>query len=395
MNRPVKLDFVTRPNEQKYWGGDLKTLYAICEGMKELGHEAKIVPDIAQLKKPDFVFLSNTTLDLNPQKTVLDFHGLPYGLIPFHEDFLHYMPTAAGFYYYIRGCLDASLNPKGDFSLDDLIERPYILNYYAMPPVDKHSANEEVIRDAKICIANSETEAKTLRRDAPGCNAVVVPWAPGFAEDFKEKEITDEFLRFTGLKSGEYILQVGRIQSRKNQLATILATRDIDAPLVFITTTSGYHYLSTCLAAIVKWRKAPTFLVAQHLPAAKTGPHRILPMPGGKKLSSSMLSSAFAHAGLHLHPAYYELPGATYFESAYYGVPTIASSWTTIGDYFKEVPLDDRIEYCLPYALSEITRLVQKKMGQKFSRNPQHPVFQRTRLDVAKDIECILTPMLT
>src|ERR1700687_2414991 len=105
------------------------------------------------------------------------------------------------------------------------------------------------------------------------------------------------------------------------------------------------------MEAIQRWRKGPTLLLSQTLPEGQLGSLRILPMPGREKLSTSMLQSAFAHAGLHLHPAFYELPGATYFESAILGVPTIASTWTTIDEYFLDPQLDERIEYSLPYDL--------------------------------------------
>ncbi|MBI3508809.1 MAG: hypothetical protein HY069_04180, partial [Chlamydiia bacterium] len=208
----------------------------------------------------------------------------------------------------------------------------------------------EVLKDAAICIANTRTEAQTIYRDCPKANVKVVHWAPGFGEEFLQQPVTDEFLRFTGLQSGEYILQVGRMQMRKNQLGSILATKDLDIPLVFITTSTGPKYIETCLAAIKKWRKGPTFIIGQDLPEEQLGPHRLIPMPNRQKLSTSMLHSAFGHAGLHLHPAFYELPGATYFESLICGVPTIASTWTTV------------------------------------SKTPLHPALTRTNIDVAREI---------
>ena len=102
-----------------------------------------------------------------------------------------------------------------------------------------------------------------------------------------------------------------------------------------------------------------------------------------------MLLSAFFHAGLHLHPSFYELPGYTYLESAKFGTPTIASLWSSLKDYLTDssgkYALDDRIEYVLPYDLTAIRGLIEKKFGQRYPRSPELPIFQRTAQDVAKE----------
>jgi hypothetical protein len=136
----------------------------------------------------------------------------------------------------------------------------------------------------------------------------------------------------------------------------------------------------------VKWRKAPTIIVAQEIPSCEEGPLKIVPMPNNQKLSNSMLQSAFYHAGLHLHPAFQELPGYTYFESVLLGIPTIASSWTTIKDYFSNPDMDDRIEYCHPGNLKEIKKIIEKKFGQKYLSPTNHPIFNRSKSEMASEI---------
>ncbi len=382
----MKISFITRPNEKTKWGGDLKTIHAIRDGLRALGCAVHLAPSVMDLPASDFVFLTNTCLDLRNDRKIVQLQGMPYGVIGFHEDTIKFFGPAFGFYHYVRSCLDGAVDDGVDFSIEALFENPHLIHYYAMPPRKSNLVNYEVLKDAKVCIANTETEAKTMLRDCPSCNAQVVPWAPGFAEDF-EREATGEFLALTGLKSREYILQVGRFELRKNQLGTILATKDLDLPLVFIATKGSYEwYEAACMEAIQKWRKGPTLILSQTLPEGQSGSLRVLPMPGREKLSTSMLQSAFAHAGLHLHPAFYELPGATYFESAILGVPTIASTWTTIDEYFLDPKLDERIEYSLPYDLPRLTQLVHKKLGQTFPLEPLHPIFRRTKVDVAKEI---------
>jgi len=247
------------------------------------------------------------------------------------------------------------------------------------------------LKNARVCIANSPTEAETMRRDCPSCQARVVYWSAGIAESVNEKP-DEKFFAFSGLENANYILQIGRFEPKKNQLATILATKDFDLPLVFIATNIfDKKYFLTCMEAVQKWRKGPTLILSQELPSTQLGNVSIQQLPKGLPLSKEMLLSAIAHAALHIHPAFYELPGYTYLEAAKMGTPTIASSWTTIRDYFTdektgEYSLDQRIEYCLPYDIPAMTQLIWKKIGERFPFDNTHPVFSRTKVDVARDI---------
>jgi len=382
----MKISLVSRTNQHTKWAGDLKAVESLRLGLQSLGIEAEIVGSTYDLDTTDFVFLTNTCLDLRADQKILELRGLPYGLIGFHEDTIQFFGPSIGFFEYIRKCLYNETDDGISFSLEALEENPHLIHYYGLPPRKSNLINYEILKNAKVCIANSPTEAKTMLRDCPSSNVKEVFLPPGFAEDFSPTS-TEEFLTLTGLKSKEYILQVGRFEFRKNQLGSIVAMRDLDIPLVLIATKGVYDwYENACIDAIVKWRKAPTIIVAEALSARKEKGLQIIPMPGGKKLSTSMLQSAFFHAGLHLHPAFQELPGYTYFESAALGIPTIASCWATIKDYFKEPLGDDRIEYCLPFDLPKLKSLITKKFGQTFSPMPGHPAFRRTGKDMAREI---------
>lgn len=384
---------MTRANEAEKWGGDLIALYAIKEGMEQLGHQVEIGSTTEKIADADFVFLSNTCLDLRACCHLVRLLGKRYGVIAFHEDFIQYYGPSRGFYHYIREILNESIEEGVPFSLDHLYENPQLIHYYAPPPAKRGLLNYDVLKNAEVCIANSPTEAQTMKRDCPSCNAQVIPWSSGLAEEL-DREPNEDFLQLTGLQKKGYILQVGRFEMRKNQLGTLLATKDFDLPLVFIATTTAVHsteYLFTCLEAIHKWRKGPTLIISQELPSYKSGNLTILQMPGGQKLPRETLLSAFGHAGLHIHPAFHELPGYTYLESAKLGIPTIASTWTSIRDYFTEektghYSLDNRIEYCLPYDLPGLTQLVWKKWGEEFSPDHSHPIFTRTKVDMAREI---------
>jgi len=384
----MKLGFCLRSSAHERWGGDIKSVDEIVDGMKELGVDTQSSADFSQLAHCDFLFLTNTILDLNQEYNLISALGKPYGIVCFQEDAIRYFGPAYGFFIYIDQCLKKSTHDHFEFEIEKLIENPSIIHYFAPTPHLKALANYEVIKNASLCITNSQTEEKTLLRDCPHARSAVIPWTPGFAQSFQEPD--DQFLKWTGLKKGEYILQVGRLEPRKNQLATILATKDLDIPLVFIATRSySSEYQDTCLEAIRKWRKGPTIVISETLNAQKD-PFRILEMPGKEKLSTEMLASAYANAGLHMHPAFQELPGYTYLESAALGIPTIASSWTTIADYFTcpktgNYELDKRIVYAEPHNISHLTQLVKEEFGKKYP-TCQHPIMHRKPIDIAKEI---------
>jgi hypothetical protein len=383
----MRFAFVRSPQYSE-WGGDLKAIQDLQEGLHLLGHASQIVHEPGSALSADYIFFIGTLLDQSSNFHFMQLAHRNYGCIAFHEDHLLYSGASFGFPYYISNILQQTLEENVSFSLKDLYERPHLIFYYdRMRPVNVLQ-NYEFLKKATSLIVSSPTEQKTLLRDVPGSSPHIVLWGAGHARELVQKP-TEDFLSFTGLANGSYILQVGRMSSRKNQLATLLATKDLDIPLIFIAMnrcTPAYEQLF--FAAAAQWRKAPTFLISQHLPASQ-GPVTVIPTPDGKILSSSLLLSAFAHAGLHMHPAFYELPGYTYFESARFGVPTIASEWTSLKDYFTDASgrytLDDRIEYALPYDLPALTALAKKKFGQKYPQFPLHPIYERTAKDIAHD----------
>ena len=191
------------------------------------------------------------------------------------------------------------------------------------------------------------------------------------------------------------------METRKNQLGSVLATCNIDVPLVFIA-SKGYQewYELHVVNAAAKFRKAPTILVSQHYPTQHVGNGmRIIQMPGGERLTEACLVSAFRHCGLHLHPAFYEALGYTNLEAVDIGVPTVASAWGTLRDYCLfgggDAAMGDRFEYVLPYHLSSLEEAVQRNFGRKVSPGLDHPIFRRTVEDVGRETLAIIEKHLS
>jgi glycosyltransferase involved in cell wall biosynthesis len=380
----LNIAFVTRKNESK-WGGDLPALHSFYRGLKEIGQDSLIGPTVQDVLDADFIFLSNTSFNLKEEYETILRQKKRFGIIGFHADRTQYYSYCYGFMNYVGLCL-AQEFPF--FDLDQLLNNPQIVQYFPYTPPPLFEENYEILRQAEVCIATSHTEEAVMQRDSPGCNSKVVYLDCGIQDSFRED---DSFLRWTGLKKEDYVLQVGRIELRKNQLGTILAMRDLDIPLVFIATETFYpSYERMCFEAIKKWRKAPTLVISQNHANHQDGNLRILQMPGQEKLPLPQLISAYRHAGLYCHPAFCELPGLTCLEAAKLGTSVIASQWMTLRDYFidpiMKTASSDAISYVLPYDIQAISEQVKKQFGKKSKDLSRHPIFQRTRRDVAKDL---------
>ncbi len=387
----MKIGFITRRNHHA-WGGDLGVVHALMRGLKDIGEEAICAPTAFELQEADILVLTNSTVDQRTQGEALTIIGKPYVVLGAHEDILTYYTPATGFRNYVLNCLGSGFATDNglEFSLDQLLDMPHIVHYYGDPAKRSTLYNYDLLKNAALCIANSPSEAAFMRRDCPACKTAVVPVAPGFVAGYRGIP-DDSFIQWTGLKSKSYVLQVGRLEFRKNQFGTLLAMRNFDIPLVFIATRAfQVEYEEACVEVALRWRKAPTLFISQNLKPFEQGHVKILPMPEGGKLPQELLLSAYYHAGLHLHPAFQEIPGLTYLEAARLGTPTIGSPWCTITDYFYDqrlghANLDGRMAYLLPYHIREIEELIPQMFGKSFPPLEDHPIFTYTESDAARN----------
>ena len=384
----MNIGIVTRKNDTQA-GGDIVALENIAEGFRDLGYKVFLGPTPESVIKSDFIFLSNTCTDLTESVNVLKANCKQWGIIGFHEDFAKYYSDSMGFLKYIAHSLQGSKCNGVLMTLEKLLEVPEIFRFqneaYPAAPFMAY----ETLKSAKVCVASSFTEEKTMLKDCPTANTIVSPLSTGLVTE--KEPYSDEFLTLTGLTKGEYVLQVGRLEIRKNQLATILAMRNIDKPLVFIA-TKGYSpgYEEIVLKAIAEYRKAPTYIISESLPTETIGGLQIIQMPNREKLPKSCIVSAYQNAGLHCHPAFYETPGFTYLEASRLGIASVASSWGSFKDYCKldgnSETLNGLIKYEKPYDINGLEKAIKNMFGKYGSIPKNHPILFRTNKDTAMDI---------
>lgn len=362
---------VTRDNESTNWGGDLKALYTIRDGLNEIGYKSITTSDINVACGSDFVFVSNTCLNLSKYLAPLKSSGKPFGLIAFHEDYKLYQGMSEWYPRHIKELIN---NNK----LDSLTKPDYRAGGPAL------NANKQLIESCDVVVLNSKHELSTMTRDYPNANGKVVYWTPGFADewtDVSDNSFCDQY----NLTPGEYMLQVGRIETRKNTIGTILATQNMTTPLVLIGNKGGQRWYRDIAVECIKRRKGPTIIISDYIQSQTSGRVTIYntQQQFGGKLPTNLLKSAFASAAVNVHPAFYELPGYTYLEAAAVGTPSVGGEWCSIHEY----GLGDLVKTCCPYDLDSIRQAIDFQLSNKPTTNPQNVKFlSRTKADVARDL---------
>ncbi len=360
--------FVAR-TDYRFLGGN-RLCDNLLKGLRELGHEGIVSADIDDVITSDLLILIRyfDTDDMYYRTATL--LNKPYVYLPFFDDFVKFDKVMRSFYYYVSQLM---MGKSKELSFELLWDIPDILHYNEIMPNNAHIVHRNVYRDALFCFTNTESEKAALLRTFRHAKAESIFLPPGQVTE-KQPEYSDKFLKMVpGLSKGSYILQIGRLEMRKNQMATILATKDLDTPLVLISSdilTNLREYANHCLEAIRLWRKGPTYVFSRFLEPYDDGKLRVIKLDDENLFDDAMIASAFQNAGLYVHPAYSELPGYVYLEAVKLGTPVVASSWTTVKDYFTDEKgnylLDDRMVYVVPHHLYELENAIQSQFGKVY-----------------------------
>ncbi|RMG44284.1 MAG: glycosyltransferase [Candidatus Dadabacteria bacterium] len=190
--------------------------------------------------------------------------------------------------------------------------------------------NEWVARNAHMLFTSGPSESALLKRYYPGINNLIE--TPVGFENLKDSGnvSADLFIKEFGVK--DFILCVGRLESRKNQLMLLKALEDSDLPVVLAG--GGFSYQPEYEQAVRNFRRAGKTII--------TG-----------RLSDEMLLSAYKAAKIHVLPSWYELPGLVSLEAAMHGCNVVATKNGSAADY-----LDKYAFYCEPSNESSIFNAV-------------------------------------
>lgn len=321
-SRPtLRILMQSRPNTFSQRGGDTTVLERLSQGLTARGHEVCV--DLSTQQDPsqfDIVHLFNfATPALTQEFSRRAIQaGTPFVVTSLYEDVPEFHTPS----HYVANKLieyvqSGQHKQSWAMSSAELVSLPRATRFAA----------DLIASTAAALFPNGEGEAKALRRDFPQLKrSITIPvgheiGAPCGPELFQETYGISDF-----------VLCVGRLESRKNQLMLLKALEESD--LTVVLAGGGFSYQPAYEAAIRSFRRRGKTII--------TG-----------RLSAEMLSSAYAACRVHVLPSWYELPGLVSLEAASHGKNIVVTRTGTTADY-----VGDKALYCIPWDADSILSAV-------------------------------------
>jgi glycosyltransferase involved in cell wall biosynthesis len=192
-----------------------------------------------------------------------------------------------------------------------------------------------VLENADLLLPNSTAEMDLIQKEFQVTTAYRI--IPNAVEPIFRDAKPDHFI--SSYRVHDFILCVGRIEFRKNQLRLLQALRDISTPIVFIGHQPDWSYYRRCRN------------VAQ-------GNALFL---GG--IQQSELPSAYSAAKVYAQPSWFETPGLSCLEAAAAGCNLVVTSRGSTREYFGEYAW-----YCEPNNPHSIREAVLEALSKTKDR---------------------------
>jgi glycosyltransferase involved in cell wall biosynthesis len=152
---------------------------------------------------------------------------------------------------------------------------------------------------------------------------------------------SDWFYQQTGLT--DFVLCVGSVYSRKNQLTLVRALNQTELHLVLVGPTPSKRYLKMCR----RYCKGRLHIVGA--------------------VSHPAIGAIYSRAAVHAQPSWYETPGLSSLEAALFGCRVVATIRGTARDYFGNLA-----QYCEPDNTASVRKAVLKALDE-----PRHEALQK------------------
>lgn len=180
-------------------------------------------------------------------------------------------------------------------------------------------------------------EIGMLTRNAPGVHTPFTVIPHGVDADFFANGSPDAFVTRFGVR--DFILSVGHIEPRKNQLMLIEAARDLDRPIVLAGPTHPVdrEYMELC--------------------QARGGDNVIFT----GAISRELVASAYKAAAVHALPSFAEGSALSTMEAAAAGCEIVASNRASELEYYG-----DLVRTCDPVAPKSIRAAIEHALARPF-----------------------------
>jgi len=342
----MRVLFQARSNLQSQPGGDTIQLMKTKEHLQALGVETELDPDpSADLTPYDLVHLFNITytpdtyvqiLNARKQKKKTALSTVYWNRDELEENdrslAVHYREPMRYKLRRFRRSLVAGLGLATREKALDFRKKNL---YYR---IGYHRQASEILKGADILLPNSEMEKSLILRDfslPPSKSFHIV--VNGIEADFSAAPVPlgqNSFFRKYGVR--DFILCVGRIEKRKNQLLLLDALKDL--PIAVVLIGSGYDSDYYCK---VQSMLRPSDRMIDSWPHDK-------------------IQEAYSLARVHVLPSYYETPGLVSLEAGSAGLNVVVGDRGSEVEYFR-----DYVEYCDPSDGASIRKAVERALERK------------------------------
>ncbi|ACX51659.1 glycosyl transferase group 1 [Ammonifex degensii KC4] len=331
----IRVLILTRPEVFKYFGGEAVQIRETSKALAKLGVSVDVSTDLRPDCSPyDVVHLFNLTMvaETYVQARHAWKQGKPLVLSPIYCTWDEFERLGRrGFLRWINRLLPS-------------VEARQRLKAFAKAFLaENHSAHwlqfvkgyrreqKEILRMVDVILPNCRCEAEAIEREfgRHGAEIQVVPNGvdPLWVEEVSPTPFVDRY----GLH--DFVLCVGRIDERKNQVALIKALADTGIRLVFIGGLSPRHNA---------YNREFLELVSRYSNVHYLG-----------QLDHKMVLSAMKAARVHALPSWLETPGLTSLEAGLLGCRIVTTDRGGPPEYFGEMAW-----YCQPNDLASIRRAV-------------------------------------
>jgi glycosyltransferase involved in cell wall biosynthesis len=307
VSKRLRVAMLNRSNAWSAPGGDTRIMLQMQEAVRTHGIEITYPETEADCTESDILHFVNMTLPepLSHASALAEALGKPFVLTTLFEDWNQYLAPSHQTFTYAKQFVE------GKVSLSDMTEL-----------VLKQTTNgcgprlnvEAALGNASALLACGESEAARIRSSYPNVadRVHIVPFAvtsPQLVDD----HVLESLLRTLGFD--QYVLCIGRLETRKNQLMLLAALQNEDIPIVFAT--GGHTPQPAYRATVQQWKR--------------NAPVRYL-----ERVPWHSMSTVIRAASAHVLPSFYELPGLVHLECASAGIPIVASTWGALTDYLPE-----------------------------------------------------------
>lgn len=336
--RQLRILFQNRSTAKSHPGGDTVVMELLRRELQRMGHRVDVALGPADLGGYDIVqafnFATPEVTEDYARRAVAA--NVPLIVAAIHEDWPLFLNQSRAMTEVLRDYLQGGRDQAGFRRGVQRVRRL---------PSAKRAANDYAARHAACVLAWSDSEKARVMNDYPDCRRVDVIKLG--ADHLSARDVGPALFEQTyGVK--DFVLCVGRLETRKNQLMLLKALEHDTIPIVFLTGGFSYqpNYVTLC---------------------------RMFDRPGKTlfldRVPDDMLAAAYRSARLLCMPSWYELPGLVALEALHLGCPVVASRWGTLPDYVPQ-----GVEYCEPDDPDDIREAVLGSYHRKTSADPRELV---------------------